>query len=522
VIKGFLESNVSKRKYQADPVGYCEDVFGEKYTDDIKEMMESVRDNMVTVVESCNGPGKTHGAASVACWFFDVFEESEVYTLAAPPEENLKKLLWGEIEALVAKHSQVFTQYQHKVLNLIRGAKSFLTGVTIPTSGTKAQRQAKFSGKHAPQLLFIVDEGDGVPSEVYDGIDSCMSGGHVRLLILLNPREKSGPVYSMVRDGKAHVLNISAFNHPNVITGENLIPGAVDRETTVRRINQWCRRLKEDETVDAECYELPEFLVGVVAKDQKGIDFPPLNAGHYKITNPAFSYMVLGVYPAQAVNQLISKVWTEAAKQRWYAYVAKFGEVPPKGSSGTMGMDIAEFGNDKTQCAFKYGSWMDRLVGWSGMDPIETGDKGAEEYHSRPLIVVAAVEGNGVGAGVAPHMRRLRCNAHTIKVTKAPTEETELGEFGVQRDQLLWSLREWLRTDTNSMIPPDNELIEEMEVLTYEIKKGKIKVMDTDTIKELLRRSPDKLMAAAMTQAKVKPSANPYIHKPIKKVKYAW
>lgn len=521
LIMEYLDSNVSYEAYQDDPVGFCEDVFGEEYTDDVKAMMESVRDNVITIAKSANATGKTHGGGRVACWFFNVFTDSQVYTAAAPPEDNLKRLLWGEIGSLIAKHPKVFSQFKSNVLNLERNSRSFLTGVTIPASGTVAERQAKFAGKHAPKLLFIVDEGDGVQKEVYQGIESCMSGGHVRLLIFINPRAESGTVYRMERDGLANVITLSAFSHPNVVTGENLIPGAVDRETTVRRINQWCRKLQEGESVDGECFELPEFLIGVVAKDQKGKSFPPLLAGWYKIDDPAFSYMVLGQYPAQAVNQLISKEWTASARARWDLYVAKFGEVPPRGASGIMGLDCAEFGNDMTYCCFRYGGWVDRLAGWGGVDMLETGDRASVEYHKRPLDRVA-VDAIGVGAGVAPHMRRLRCNAHGVKVSESATETTEMGDFGIKRDQLLWSVREWLRVDEGSMLPPDDELLEEIHTTTYEIKNGKVKVMSTETMKELLHRSPDRLMSLAMTHADIKDKANPYVTKPIIKKKYPW
>ena len=49
------------------------------------------------------------------------------------------------------------------------------------------------------------------------------------------------------------------------------------------------------------------------------------------------------------------------------------------------------------------------------------------------------------------------------------------------------------------MLPPDAELIEELTVLTYEVVNGKIRVMKTDNIKDLLKRSPDSLMSVAMT-----------------------
>ena len=267
MIENALSSAASFEAYQGDPVGFCESTFGEIYTDDVKAMMESVRDNPVTVAKSANATGKTHGAARVAAWFIKCFPDAQVYTAAAPPEDNLRRLLWGEIGSLVNKFPDVFSEFKQNVLHLERGPRSFLTGVTIPTSGDTAIRQAKFSGKHAPHLLFILDEGDAIPDEVYKGIESCMSGGHFRLLVMFNPRAEAGPVYRMERDGLAHVVSLSAFHHPNVIEGRLVIPGgAVDRETTVRRINQWCRRLNDKEPREtSECFELPSFLAGATA-----------------------------------------------------------------------------------------------------------------------------------------------------------------------------------------------------------------------------------------------------------------
>ena len=252
-------------KYQTDPVGFGEEILGERFTDDVKAMMESVRDNIITLARSANAVGKTHGAARVAIWFYKCFGNCQVYTAAAPPESNLRNLLWGEIGNIIEKHPDLFKRDEVKNLHVSRSAQSFLTGVTIPTSGSEAQREAKFSGKHSPNLLFVVDEGDAVPDEVFRGIESCMSGGHARLLIMLNPRAEAGEAYRMSRDRKAKVVSLSAFNHPNVVEGRDVIPGAVTRETTVRRINQWCRPLAEGEPVDGECFELPKFLEGAVA-----------------------------------------------------------------------------------------------------------------------------------------------------------------------------------------------------------------------------------------------------------------
>lgn len=449
-------------QYQDDPVGFGEDVLGEAYTNEIETLMNSVRDHVITVAISSNAVGKTHAAARIGVWFYKVFLDSQVFTGAAPPESNLKKLLWGEIGSLTEEHADLFKTDNTKSLHIERSAQSFITGVTIPLSGTEAQREAKFSGKHAPHLMFIIDEGDAVPDEVYRGIESCISGGHARLLIMFNPRAE------------------------------------VNRETTVRRINEWCRPLTDDEQPDSECFELPRFLEGAVAKSQSGKEYPALIPGFYKIMEPAFSYMVLGQYPAKGSNQLISKEWIARARDRWDNYVKANGETPPKYTYGVMGLDIGEFGADSNVACCRYGGFIERLIAWGGIDTVSTGDRALREYQSRRISNVN-VDATGIGAGVAPHLQRKGCSASAVKVASSPTETTELGEFYILRDQLWWACREWLRSDPEAMLPPDEQLLEELATPTYDIVNGKIRVMRKDLMRELLKRSPDRADALCLT-----------------------
>jgi hypothetical protein len=496
---GEINGNDTKySSYQRDPVGFGEEVLGETYTNDVMQMMESVRDHPITIAKSANAIGKTHGAARVAIWWYKVFGNSQVYTAAAPPESNLKKLLWGEIGGITEKYSELFESDVVTNLHIQRSAQSFLTGVTIPSSGTEAQREAKFSGKHAPHLMFIIDEGDAVPDEVYRGIESCMSGGHARLLIMFNPRHESGSVYRMIRDGRANVIHLSAFSHPNVITGEDKMPGAVTQETTVRRINEWCRPLVEGEQYNSECFELPAYLEGAVAKSLSGQEYLPLKSGYYRIMDPAFYYMVLGRYPAQGSNQLISREWVARARSNWDTYVSEHGEKPPAGIYATCGLDVGEFGTDANVMCFRYGNYVEQMIAWNGVDTVITADRAKIEYKKRPISIIH-VDATGVGAGVSPYLQRNGCPANPVKVASSPTQTTEQGEFYRLRDQLWWSCREWLRTDSGAMLPPDEMLIEELQVPTYEVANGKIRVMQKDTMRELLKRSPDRADALCLT-----------------------
>ncbi|MDY6910749.1 MAG: hypothetical protein SVM79_00080 [Chloroflexota bacterium] len=489
------------QKYQEDPVAFGEDHLGISYTPDIQRMLQSVVEHQITVVRSATGTGKSHGAAGAAIWFYKAFPNSRVYTIANPFENQ--KILWSELSTM-AGTPKLFDSDRQINYQIERSAKDFITALTVPTAGTEQVREGKFSGKHHQHMLFIVDEGDTVPDFVYRGVEGCMSGGTiVRLLILFNPRHESGRPYRIERDAEANIVELSAFNHPNVRTGENLIPGAVDRDTTVRRINRWTRpAMADDDVTERNSFVVPDFLVGATAVKRGGGTYPPLSAGTRIITNPAFSYMVLGRYPAESENQLISIDWINQARARWDEFTAKWGQKPPVSATGhgVLGLDSAEFGVDSNVGIVRCGGFVHIPETWNGVDMVATGDKGAEIYQAYQCQA-AYPDGIGVGAGVAPHMRRLGCTAVSIKVSEAPSKTAEEGDFRKMRDQLWWSCREWLRTDPNAMLPPDERLLEELKTPTYRQVNGKIVVTEKDDLREMLRRSPDRADALCLTFA---------------------
>lgn len=497
------------RRYAENPVSFGREILGEDYTEGVIKVMHSVRDNPVTIARSANGVGKSHGAARIATWWFCCFEDAQVYITAAPPLENLKRILWGQVMSVVERKPDLFYGFKLRSLKIIRDSQSFMDGVAIPTSGTSQEREAKFSGKHSPHLLFIVDEGDAVPDEVYKGIESCMSGGMARLLVMFNPRIQYGPVYMKESERQANVVRLSAFEHPNVVTGRDVFPGAVTRQTVVRRINEWTRELAPDEKIEDDCFQVPEFLEKVSGVGLDGREYPPLPAGYRKIKEAAFSYMVLGEYPPLGSSQLISEVWINNARSRWDAYVSTHGEMPPQGTRPILGIDIAELGSDSNVLCARYGGYVSRLKTWGNIDVDESATKGLNLYRDLNAEI-AFICATGVGAGVAPSMSRQgrhdpnKVRAIGIKVAEKPLNfiKTELGEFNTLRDQLWWAIREWLRTDSGAMLPPDPMLLEELKTPTYEVNK-KLEVMPKARMRELLRRSPDRADALGLTFAPI-------------------
>lgn len=497
-------------KYESDPIGFCKEFFKEQYTDEAIAVAESVRDNVVTIARSANAVGKTFLAARLAIWFFSVYKDAKVFVTAAPPLDNLRNILWGELMTAVKKRQSLVYGCKIKIGNQLIIQKSpdnYISGLAIPTSGTSEQREAKFSGKHAPHLLFILDEGDAIPDEVYKGIDGCMSGGTmVRLLIMFNPRAKSGPVYMKESRGLANVVQLSALKHPNVIFGKDIIPGAVTRETTLRRIHMWTRPIGMNEQVTSNSFVVPDFLAGMEVVGLDGKNYPALQTGDVrKITEPSFSYMVLGEYPEQGSSQLISGEWVDAARSRWDAYVAVHGEVPPDGVEAIMGLDMAEYGTDSNVAALRYGGFVPRMKVWGGMDVDSSTDYALRIYNENRVRIIM-VDATGIGASVAPSMarkgRRENVRAVSVKVGEKPSTviKSDIGTFQLLKDQLWWAMREWLRTDTGAMLPPEPLLLEELKAVTYEVTQfGKIKVTQKDVIRARLKRSPDRAEALSLT-----------------------
>lgn len=502
-------------KYQEDPTSFMIDVLDCGLTTDMVKICESVRDNVTTIVKSSNSVGKSFVAARIALWFFLCHPDSQVYTTCSGNIDRLKKILWGEIGQTVNKHFNIFEPYTRTTLNIMRHKKSFITGLPVNQSGSSEVRENKFSGMHAPYMLFIIDEGDGVPEEVYKGIESCMSGGiKIRLLVLFNPRKQAGILYKKEQKGQANFITVSAFNHPNVISGQDLIPGAVTRQITLERINTMTRPLLENEQLSADTFEVPDHLLNIPVYNPQGEEvFPGITSKYRKIEEPSFSTMVLGEYPSQNIKQLISREWIDRARANYDLYmknalgrlsdtVEKIGSnvehalAKKNGENPVFGLDVATEGDDSNVLIIKYGNLVTTPIQWAGVDPLVTAEKAYEEL-STFSVEAGCVDGNGVGTSVAPSLVRMGIKALPIMVTNKPDRGLDIGTFNKMRDQVYWQVREFLRSP-DAMLPPDELLKEELLAPSYNTDNGSIQVSHKLEMKSILGRSPDRLDALAM------------------------
>lgn len=434
----------------------------------------------------------------------------KVFITAAPPEDNLKLLLWSEILRAAYSNPSIFGHEKiTQDLTISPQADGetkedllsrLIKGLIIPATGDAHVREAKFSGKHSAYLAFICDEGDAIPPEVYKGIDGCLSGGTTRLMIFFNPRKQSGPVWDLIKSGRANVVKISAFDHPNVITGDNVIPGAVTQAKTIQRINEWTRPLVAGEQIDAECFQVPEFLIGKAAPREDGSSwYEPLVAGWRHIEDPQFSYKVLAQYPAQSESGLIPRIWYERAVENGKRYLAEHGDVRANGVLPRLGYDIAEsLAGDENVISARFDNVLKLgLDRWKGMDIIAGADRAERRYFESGAEMIA-VDATSIGAGTAPTLRQRKVNVSAVKVAERPTKKpgaAEEAKFHRMREQLMWAAREWFGRSDAAIIPENPNDLKEFEeqclFWDYEKMGGEIKITTKDKFKEAFGYSPD-------------------------------
>ena len=513
----FPEDGSSFEQYAGRPEAFFEEVLGVKVlTYDQRRFLRSVAANIVTVSQAATGVGKTYIMAGVMLYFYLCYVEVEVWATAAPPESNLKTLLWGELNRHVRAHPDLFTDSNVTNLSIERVEKQHIKGVRIPTTGTPEEREARMSGKHQSVLIFVVDEGDAVPDEVYKAIDGCMSGGKlVRLIVSFNPRRRAGAIYRKIRDRRAKVVSMSALDHPNVRTGDDIVPGAVTRDATVRRIWTWTDPAPDYEPPDdwAEVEDdghqdyptgyfcIPVWLDGYQAPSEAGDLMPPLEGGQWrKIIKPEFSYKVLGVYPAADSSQLIPQDKIDEAVTRWQMWVAQYGERPPEGVAPIAGLDVAEMGVDNNVYTLRYAHFVPRQKKWQGIDLEATAKRAAAEGNKLDIIPQRInIDAIGIGAGVPKDVRRHGGQRVCPVVVSKKSRPKGSIRFRMLRDELYWEMREWFMSD-DAMIPPDKNLIEQLAIPTYEEVGANVVIMRKKDMKKMLGgKSPDEMESLMLT-----------------------
>ncbi|MEP6756920.1 MAG: terminase family protein, partial [Chthonomonadales bacterium] len=352
-----------RRQFQKRPFLFARDMLGSTWWPAQTEIANALTTCRRVAVKSANGVGKTFLAADLTLWFLLSFPGSIVLT-TAPTSRQVRGLLWEEIGRRVRRAKVTLPG----TLTLMRYEVEpgwFAMGLT-------ADSPDSFQGYHAQNLLIVFDEASGIEDEIWDAAEGIAVGVNNRILAIGNPLRASGRLYEIFRDTNSWKrFTISAMDHPNVVQGREVIPGAVTRVTVDERVKEWCTE------ADADVDDPQKFEWN----------------GKWYLPNREFSSRILGQFPKSDEDALIPLPWIEAAQSRVLA---------PEGPR-VAAVDVARFGSDNTVIGVRQGMRLIHLESIHGDDVMEVAGKVvrmAFEFHPERISIDAI----GVGSGVVDRL----------------------------------------------------------------------------------------------------------------------
>jgi phage terminase large subunit len=307
----------------------------------------------------------------------------------------------------------------------------------IPRTARKGESEG-LQGFHATFLLWIIDEASGVSDEVFEVVEGSLTGENYLRILMANPTRTVGYFYNTHNKNK-RLWRTHTFNAEE---SQNVSKESIERK-------------KEEYGEDSDAYRV----------------------------------RVLGEFPLTNTDSLLT------ANEIYAAMRLKPEDVDRTGVF-TYACDVARYGSDNSVRTKKRGYDIYDLKEWSGLSTMEYANiiaRDVDAETSRPDAIF--VDTIGVGAGV---MDRLFERGFTAIDANVSMKADKLDVYQNKRAEMYFNLRDFIRK--GGRIPYDEELAEELQVITYSYAEnsGKIQLMKKQEIKEELGRSPDKADSVAL------------------------
>ena len=466
------------------PVAFAREVLGVELWAKQVEVLNALTEHRRVAVKAGNGLGKGFCAAVAVLWFMHVHQDAAIALSTAPTFRQVRHILWRQLHRLYRPAAKTL------------GGKMLDTRWELSDEryamGLSADSADQFQGFHSPNVFIVVDEAEGVGDEIYEAVESVMTSADPLLLLIGNPTTMTGAFRRAFHEERQiyRTITISALDSPNVQAGRVVIPGL----TTARWVDER-REIWGEE-------------------------------------NPVYRARVLGQFPEQGENTLLSLSDIEAATGRPHPRIeygagsnplAEGGGIPSSlplkgddlggdeipcviapvvpasgGEDVILAVDVARFGADRSVIMRRRGDCVEDIRVLRQMDTMQlTGWVSAAIRECNPAQVY--VDEIGVGAGVVDRLRELGHRVRGVNVSHKARQE---GLFVNLRAEGYWTLRERF-TSGRISIPADNQLVGELAALRYGYdSQGRIQMESKDAMRQRGLPSPDKadaLMLAFLT-----------------------
>lgn len=426
----------------------------------ITEIIEAVKSGKRKIlVRSCHGAGKTTTIAALCNWKLSCFTDSLVLTTASSWTQ-VRRTLWGEIRKQ-ARLAGLYQADQITTTSIKIDDKHFALGIS-PTIPENAQ------GFHAPNMLIAVDEATGVDREIVNSLWGNATGGDAQMILIYNPISTDTFPFDAEAKGGWHLITISAFDHPNVIEGRELIPGAVTREWIEDRLVAW-----------SYCIDAP-----ADSQDPTALFIPWLNVWYRKTSIVASR--ICGEWPEDGGEGFILPELVKASYN-----------TPSTAGTKAIGVDVARSGEDSTVIAFFDGNRQFPFETVLGKDLMRVANRIRELYEQGWKVI--GVDDTGIGGGVVDRLKEMDVPVHGINFGASPKGFIREKPMMNVRTELYFLIEEELRKQRISLVD-DGELFQELTLVRLRASKEKYMLEGKEQLRSRIGRSPDKADATCIAR----------------------
>lgn len=414
------------------------------------------------LIKSANGVGKTELMAALANYCLECFDKSRVLCTGSS-WTSLKDILFPRIHKFISEHDLHPTARRNEMDITYREEHDIVAKSPRDPEG--------IAGFHADMLVQLVEEASGISERIATAIDGNNVGGRGIEVWQGNPLVAAGPFFERAGSGEYIVITISAFDHPNVKQGTEIIAGAVTREKVEERAKRWCK----------PCAPGVEGAVHLWWLGDKGWFIPDFR----------FRARVMGEFPEEVEGALFNRTALKAASRR----------EPTGGPPTALGCDVARSPvGDETVIALANTHGILALFAKQGNDVMETGKWIMDMIEAYPTINRIAVDDSGVGGGVTDFLRHQELGeAEVMPINFAGEPIVKDENFLNIKAEIHWRFKDRLDTDKAMFLPNDAELLAQASQIKPDFSlqghNVKIKIEDKKEYKKRVGRSPDRIEA---------------------------
>jgi len=398
--------------------------------------------------QSCKGPGKTAVLAWLG-WNYLLTRPHPIIGATSISGDNLKTGLWTELARWHAKSpllQVLFEQTKSTIFCRQHPATWKLEARTWPKDADPTQIGNALAGVHAKYVMWLLDESGDYPDAIMPTCEGIFAGEPIEAHIVQagNPTKLAGPLY---------------------------------RAATV------ARRLWK--------------VIEITADPDDPKRTPRVSAEHareqieqYGRDNPWVLVNIFGKFPPSSINALIGPDEVSAAMKRYHK-AHEIGEAPK-----VMGVDVAEYGDDKSVIAIRHGIQMLPFLSYRNLNSTQGAGQVSRAWTDHNINACFIDSTGGFGSGWIDQMQLLGKTPVRVHFAAEPHDKTR---YANKRAEMYFDFVQWIKN--GGALPESKELIAALTMTTYSFKGDKLILEPKKDIKIRLGYSPDEADAGALTFA---------------------